>query len=375
MYKMRIFKRVRLYILLIACVGIITMFNTEKGYCKTVKSTTGDKPDIKFDHGLEFSIPDDWKWIAMSDQGNQHERFVQLSHGRSGIVMVIYPTRDTHMFIEDSRRPRYYAQRFSSAWGVPLFKWSKPDGTHIYETYYARKRSRVYVLSAVSSRAEVQSVAILYDYMSIAQAREVIRLVLKTSRWAGQREHLFNVSAKAVPVRVITQQHSSKPDSRIMVQIGHSKITLTKDWFPEDLVPPSGLGDADDPFKILSLYLLSHDTDELEGTLRIYWWSANEDGVEFLKRREWIKKQLSRHSKSEFNIRHLDVHGLPAITICKLVNKYKNIRYICDSPRLVFIADGHSSEKSCTPMLDKEVDNLLIQIFGSSVGQGLARHE
>lgn len=159
----------------------------------------------------------------------------------------IYKSIDISLVKGDSRWPRYFAERYSKAWHMPLYYWHDVNGTFLYITENSNSNRQQYqLICSVGSKLAQSSIVIFIlhddrqnkDYLK--SALEVVLQLLNTVKDSTTNEVLFPGINKNIKLENIPKIGASDiVPTGIEENIDGYRIKLPDKWIMADLYMPS----------------------------------------------------------------------------------------------------------------------------------------
>ena len=291
---------------------------------------------------------------------------VVLTKGKSMICIQAYPLPDlSSLDALDSRRPRFFAQRFSEAWALPLQRRDQSGMTQITTAEHVGTGSATYVLSAVSRLAESKVVADVPKGTAISDVKQAIWQALGTAQMGDARPRLFaRVPGPAQWDRQAGQVVSGRHE--IIERLGSTQIRIPRGWYPADLDLPTGAALGPDLYPRSTLYLDRIDpvTREYSGSLTVSWVGPG-DGPLFTKLHRASTTLPARAKAADETRRTVEIddrHEAFAISTAPYPDQ---VRYRFVSAKLVVLSTGYSTKAGSASALDAPAMSIFRQIVAS----------
>jgi len=186
---------------------------------------------ISLEPGVVLTVPGGWQ-IPWYRRGRT-SHVVGLAKSGEAINGCLYTAGELHISELDTRRPRHFAERWASTWGLPLYLWGQSGESRITEADYSSGGLTRIVVTAEASGGEAEFLAYSRLRDSGHDARLAVESLLASARGANHRP-LFPGVPYGSP-QLLTVSDGGSPAKVDWVREGPFDIKIPAGWYPAEL--------------------------------------------------------------------------------------------------------------------------------------------
>jgi|GEM_PF-2917879 hypothetical protein len=203
------------------------------GRQSNIGKPTGSGRFVLNGNTVSVAVPRDWQ-VHPEDASSGFNVLLSSSFGE--IAVAFASAGELRPSGEDSRRPKWLADRYAATWQLPLHQWVTPDGLEVRDTLKPGKNRNRYVASGHCSDLEFAAFGTVSSSHDLKVVRNALASFLASAEYSSKPSRpkvLVSGMKRTVSVRQVPKSIAPR-----VLTLGGRRLTLPGGWVTYDMILP-----------------------------------------------------------------------------------------------------------------------------------------